>query len=469
LCKLHYIIIYNQNIKKMKKNYFLLLLVSSLFIFTIVQAQNTSPYWSLAGNSGTTATSSSKLGTTGSIPLNLTTNNLTRIRINSDGKVGIGTNNPQQRLHVESPSNIMLFVSTSPLSDISGSGQIGYTKHLPTAAGQRLGYFLFGSRGGAEHYYHGAGMVGYTQGAWSSTSWPAAIAFETTPAGSATRVERMRINKDGRVGIGVIDPEFLLEVGGRIRLRSGGGATAGLWLNKGDNTGAIGFIGAVNDNYLGLWGNTGAGWGLLMNSTNGNVGIGTTPLYPLHVEKATADRVIQAVSTFSGNQNRIGLFASANNAPGYGYGVFGSGGFRGVQGVGYGGDYNGSVYGVNGAAYGNNGIGSRYGVYGTAAYGSFNAAGYFQGAVWATSYHTISDGKFKQDVHPLENSLTKLLKLRPTSYMFKTEQFKGMHLPKGKQIGLIADEVKAVFPELVEIAVSPAEYDGEDRTKNNIT
>jgi hypothetical protein len=185
----------------MKKNYFLLLLVSSLFIFTIVQAQNTSPYWSLAGNSGTTATSSSKLGTTGSIPLNLTTNNLTRIRINSDGKVGIGTNNPQQRLHVESPSNIMLFVSTSPLSDISGSGQIGYTKHLPTAAGQRLGYFLFGSRGGAEHYYHGAGMVGYTQGAWSSTSWPSAIAFETTPAGSITRVERMRISATGNVGI----------------------------------------------------------------------------------------------------------------------------------------------------------------------------------------------------------------------------------------------------------------------------
>jgi hypothetical protein len=40
-----------------------------------------------------------------------------------------------------------------------------------------------------------------------------------------------------------------------------------------------------------------------------------------------------------------------------------------------------------------------------------------------------------------------------------------MHLPEGRQLGLIADEVKEVFPELVQQAVHPAEYDEEDRTK----
>ena len=34
-----------------------------------------------------------------------------------------------------------------------------------------------------------------------------------------------------------------------------------------------------------------------------------------------------------------------------------------------------------------------------------------------------------------------------------------MGLPKGKQMGLIADEVKQVFPELVKATVSPARYD----------
>jgi hypothetical protein len=34
-----------------------------------------------------------------------------------------------------------------------------------------------------------------------------------------------------------------------------------------------------------------------------------------------------------------------------------------------------------------------------------------------------------------------------------------MGFPKGKQIGLIADEVKQVFPELVKATVSPARYD----------
>lgn len=40
-----------------------------------------------------------------------------------------------------------------------------------------------------------------------------------------------------------------------------------------------------------------------------------------------------------------------------------------------------------------------------------------------------------------------------------------MNLPKGRQIGLIADELKQVFPELVQKAVHPARYDEKDRHK----
>jgi hypothetical protein len=70
-----------------------------LFLLTInLQAQNISPYWSIAGNSN--ATTSSKLGTVNAIPLRLMTKNLDRIRIDTFGRVGIGTTSPAQLLHV---------------------------------------------------------------------------------------------------------------------------------------------------------------------------------------------------------------------------------------------------------------------------------------------------------------------------------------------------------------------------------
>src|SRR5439155_7501073 len=41
----------------------------------------------------------------------------------------------------------------------------------------------------------------------------------------------------------------------------------------------------ANDNQVGFWGNTGVGWGLVMDTSDGNVGIGTpTPSRKLHVE-----------------------------------------------------------------------------------------------------------------------------------------------------------------------------------------
>src|SRR5437764_15191519 len=70
------------------------LVLGSKYAFT----QNASPYWSLAGNSN--ATTSSKLGTTTSIPLNLTTNNATRLFISTTGNVGIGTTAPSTKLHI---------------------------------------------------------------------------------------------------------------------------------------------------------------------------------------------------------------------------------------------------------------------------------------------------------------------------------------------------------------------------------
>jgi hypothetical protein len=76
---------------------------TSLF-FQKASAQNTSPYWSLAGNNN--ATLSHKIGTTNNISLRFVTNNTERMNIHSGGNVGIGTTSPAQKLDVNGNINI---------------------------------------------------------------------------------------------------------------------------------------------------------------------------------------------------------------------------------------------------------------------------------------------------------------------------------------------------------------------------
>ncbi len=81
--------------------------------------------------------------------------------------------------------------------------------------------------------------------------------------------------------------------------------------------------------------------------------------------------------------------------------------------------------------------------------GQNNWAGYFDGRVYSSVIFQTSDRKFKSDIRPLANALDKLMLLKPSTYNFKTEEYKSMNLPQGRQIGLIAQDLEAVFPELV--------------------
>lgn len=78
-----------------------------------------------------------------------------------------------------------------------------------------------------------------------------------------------------------------------------------------------------------------------------------------------------------------------------------------------------------------------------------------QFAVWSNgmSYSTggwlSSDRKLKQDIRPFTNAIDKLMQLKPSTYTFKTGEYSSMNLPEGLQIGLIAQELETVFPEMV--------------------
>ena len=70
------------------------------------------------------------------------------------------------------------------------------------------------------------------------------------------------------------------------------------------------------------------------------------------------------------------------------------------------------------------------------------------GNVTAASYITNSDRRLKDNIQSLEDhTLDKLAKIHPVRYTFKDQQTK----PAGMQIGMIAQEVQAQFPELVTV------------------
>ncbi|PYP89456.1 MAG: hypothetical protein DMG65_13480 [Candidatus Angelobacter sp. Gp1-AA117] len=95
------------------------------------------------------------------------------------------------------------------------------------------------------------------------------------------------MNVTGNVGIGIDTPGFKLDVADRIRVREGTNS-AGVWFFQQVPQQDQAFVGMDGDNSVGFFGNTGAGWGLTMDTTTGNVGIGTdTPGFKFDV----ADRI----------------------------------------------------------------------------------------------------------------------------------------------------------------------------------
>ena len=124
----------------------------------------------------------------------------------------------------------------------------------------------------------GGAQVGFyatTGGAYLQTHNNFDLWFSTNN-GSA----QMTLQKStGYVGIGTgsTSPAFKLDVDDRIRIKSGPGTSAGVWFNNINNTATIAFMGTYDANTTGIYGNV-SGWGLLMNTNTGNVGIGTATL-----------------------------------------------------------------------------------------------------------------------------------------------------------------------------------------------
>ena len=72
------------------------------------------------------------------------------------------------------------------------------------------------------------------------------------------------------------------------------------------------------------------------------------------------------------------------------------------------------------------------------------------GTAWVTSgAWSGSDIRWKKDIKPLENSLSKILSLQGVNFNWRKDEYPELKFSDGVQVGFIAQDVEKVFPEVV--------------------
>ncbi len=101
-----------------------------------------------------------------------------------------------------------------------------------------------------------------------------------------------------------------------------------------------------------------------------------------------------------------------------------------------------------------------YAIYGLAPSGATHTddcyAGYFNGDVYTSGTYLPSDSKLKDNITVYTGALDKLNQLNVKSYIFKQKDFPAMNLPSGPQVGILAEDLKKIFPNLIKASIQPA-------------
>jgi hypothetical protein len=346
--------------------------------------------------------------------MTLYANNEEKMTITDTGNVGIGTTDPGQKL------------------DVDGGNIIVQGTESFDAPGEEGTLYL----GSVHHYIKGVYGFGVKLGTYS--------------VGDVLSIREL----SGNVGIGTDSPSQKLEVEGHnprilidatssnpeLNLQASGRTRWSMYQDA--STGDLRFYQAGNK--------------ITFEDTTGNVGIGTiSPDGKLTaVTNDPNGRAVSGEATSTANETNYGGYFVANGM--LGHGVYGWGGNIGVVGETSGNSDTGvlglctaSGTGVKGEGWG----ASSTGVEGSGWWADFYASG--QG----TDYASASSIRWKKDVSPMYEPLEKVMSLRGVH--FRWDEAHGGH----KDFGMIAEEVGEVLPEIVVYEQNGIDATGMDYSK----
>lgn len=230
---------------------------------------------------------------------------------------------------------------------------------------------------------------------------------------------------NGNVGIGTTSPGAKLDVSDTVRFLSGpasspySGKGLELFYSNNADDGRILSYDRTADTYkpMQIWAST-------ISLMQGNIGIGTTgPVTKLEI--ASGPDMVQLGLTNTGSGGRTWNIYSQQG---------GSGNFH----IWEAGAPITRLF-IQGGS-GNVGIGAT-------SPGGYKL--YVNGSAYSTGGWGGSDIRWKKNIVPIENALESVLQLQGVNYEWKVEEYKDKNFDEGRQIGVIAQDVEKVLPELV--------------------
>ena len=305
-----------------------------------------------------------------------------------------------------------------------------------------------------------------------STSLLLLVLFTALPASA-----QLELDQGGNIGVGQIpDTQWKFNVEG-----SNSAVLRALYTGNNSNHAAVFGWAKPGQNApdgIGIGGDFRGGHMALRAYADERVGANAYGLFARVAGASTANYGVKAYVT--NGDHAYGLHADARlgSVGSYGLRANGQGALTnyGVFASAYG-DAGEDAIGFYGYAHRGSTTADGYGVYGKVS-GEWSGpgerfAGYFEGPVEVTgAFTTTSDARFKEAVESLsgESVLDRVLALEPKRYRYKLDALgQRMGFSDGERFGFIAQELEAVFPELVKgrqrtlpaVEARPEPWDGE--------
>ncbi|MCX5792205.1 MAG: tail fiber domain-containing protein [Elusimicrobia bacterium] len=365
----------------------------------------------------------SAYGTTGPYPLSFQMGETEKMRIASDGNVGIGTTAPATTL------------------EVNGSAQFG--------------------SGTAKSTFTATGNLQLVSGSTVTSNGTLTL---STAATAATATPNFFLDRSGNIGIGTAAP------GGKLDVTQTAGGTTCINLNHTGATGVnygimSGISGAASSNtgvYINVSGATSGNYGLRIVSPTaaasnwaiysdapaqsyiaGNVGIGiTAPTNKLYVLGENSN-----ATSLANSQSVAAFYLQPKSGSGYGF-AFGSGpgDLPYIQNVTTNGGASGDMilqpYG------GNVGIGGSPGAFKLYIGGSLAVNSVDTEKTGTLAWTTYSDARLKDVAGSYTRGLKEILQINPIHYAYKINN--GLNIiDHADHVGILAQDVQPVIPEAI--------------------